>query len=82
MEDLRFPDGSFDVVLSSLAFHYVEDFGALVRNIGRWLAETVLQQRVQIGGEGAVVFYHPLPQKDGLPGDHRPQHHRRRLHLL
>lgn len=37
MEDLRFPDNSFDVVLSSLAFHYVKDFGPLVRNISRWL---------------------------------------------
>lgn len=37
MEDLRFPDGSFDVVLSSLAFHYVKDFRPLVRSISRWL---------------------------------------------
>ena len=38
MEDLRFADGSFDVVLSSLAFHYVRDFDPLVENISRWLA--------------------------------------------
>lgn len=37
MEELRFPDGSFDVVLSSLAFHYVKDFRPLVRSISRWL---------------------------------------------
>ena len=37
MEDLRFPDGFFDVVLSSLAFHYVKDFRPLVRSISRWL---------------------------------------------
>ena len=37
MEDLMFQEDSFDVVLSSLAFHYVRDFGALVENIGRWL---------------------------------------------
>lgn len=37
MEDLRFPDGAFDVVLSSLAFHYVEEFGPLVEQISRWL---------------------------------------------
>lgn len=37
MEDLHFSEGSFDVVLSSLAFHYVKDFFALVANISRWL---------------------------------------------
>lgn len=30
MEDLDYPAGSFDVVLSSLALHYVADFGGLV----------------------------------------------------
>ena len=37
MEDLTFQKDSFDVVLSSLAFHYVRDFGPLVENISRWL---------------------------------------------
>ncbi len=51
MEDLRFPDGSFDVVLSSLALHYVEDFQTLVRSIGRWLAP---------GGRFAFSVEHPV----------------------
>lgn len=37
MEDLEFSEASFDVVFSSLAFHYVKDFSALVRKIYRWL---------------------------------------------
>lgn len=37
MEELTFQEGGFDVVLSSLAFHYVRDFGPLVQNISRWL---------------------------------------------
>lgn len=33
MEDLEFPDNTFDIVLSSLAFHYVKDFQGIVRKI-------------------------------------------------
>lgn len=51
MEDLRFPDGSFDVVLSSLAFHYVKDFRPLVRNISRWLTP---------GGSFVFSVEHPV----------------------
>ena len=37
MEDLIFQENSFDVVLSSLAFHYVRDLGPLVEHISHWL---------------------------------------------
>lgn len=37
MEDLAFSPASFDVVLSSLAFHYVKDFDTLVQKIAQWL---------------------------------------------
>ncbi len=37
MEDLVLPDASCDVVLSSLAFHYVRDFEPLVARIRRFL---------------------------------------------
>ena len=51
MEDLRFPDGTFDVVLSSLAFHYVKEFGPLVQNISRWLTP---------GGSFVFSVEHPV----------------------
>lgn len=38
MEDLKFEEGSFDLILSSLAFHYIEDYESLAANISRWLA--------------------------------------------
>ncbi|MBC5580797.1 class I SAM-dependent methyltransferase [Anaerofilum sp. BX8] len=37
MEDVEFPDGSFDVVLSSLALHYVGSFEAVVQKVNRFL---------------------------------------------
>lgn len=33
MEDVEFPEESFDVILSSLAIHYVEDYETLVKKI-------------------------------------------------
>lgn len=37
MEDLNLPNESYDIVLSSLAFHYVKDFTSLAKNIYEWL---------------------------------------------
>ena len=51
MEDLDFPDESFDIVLSSLALHYVKDFAPLVSKIARWLAP---------GGNFVFSVEHPV----------------------
>ena len=51
MEDVDFPPESFDVVLSSLAFHYVEDFPALREKIRRWLVP---------GGDFVFSVEHPI----------------------
>lgn len=51
MEDLEFPFGSFDVVLSSLAIHYTPDFKALSRKIAAWL---------QPGGHFVFSVEHPV----------------------
>lgn len=51
MEDLDFPERSFDVVLSSLALHYVEAFAPLVRNISKWLVS---------GGSFVFSVEHPV----------------------
>jgi SAM-dependent methyltransferase len=37
IEDAAFADGAFDLVVSSLAFHYVADYEALIAGIARWL---------------------------------------------
>lgn len=37
MEDVDYPAESFDIVLSSLAFHYVKDYENLINNIYRML---------------------------------------------
>ena len=51
MEDLDFPDGSFDIVLSSLAFHYIKDFAPLVNRISRWIKQ---------GGKFVFSVEHPV----------------------
>lgn len=51
IEDAEFPKEEFDIIFSSLAFHYIEDFDALVRKINRWLRK-----------EGELIFSveHPV----------------------
>lgn len=51
MEDLNFQAGTFDIVLSSLAFHYVRDFEPLVSNISNWIEK---------GGEFVFSVEHPV----------------------
>ena len=51
MEDLRFPAASFDIIISSLAFHYVQDFGTLAARIARW---------VRPGGHFVFSVEHPV----------------------
>lgn len=51
MEDMSFPDETFDVVLSSLAFHYIKDFKPLVTNISKWIKK---------GGEFVFSVEHPV----------------------
>ena len=59
IEDLAFPPERFDLVVSSLALHYVDDYAGLVRRIAGWLAP------------GGVLVYsteHPI-YTARLPGD-------------
>lgn len=51
MEDLDYPEGAFDLALSSLAFHYVADWPALVKKIRRWLVP---------GGDFVFSVEHPV----------------------
>ena len=59
IEDLAFPPERFDLVVSSLVLHYVEDYAGLLRRIAGWLAP------------GGVLVYsteHPI-YTARLPGD-------------
>lgn len=51
MEDLILPPESFDVVISSLAFHYVKDFESIVKKIYGWLVS---------GGKFVFSVEHPV----------------------
>ena len=56
IEDVRFPEGSFDVVISSLAFHYVKSFKDIVKNVFVWLVD---------GGEFVFSVEHPVFTSSG-----------------
>jgi SAM-dependent methyltransferase len=59
IEDAAFPPGRFELVVSSLAIHYVEDYAGLMRRIAGWL------------GPGGVLVYsteHPI-YTARMPGD-------------
>jgi ubiquinone/menaquinone biosynthesis C-methylase UbiE len=66
MEDLEFPAARFDLIVSSLAVHYVADYLGLMRNISTWLTP-----------DGALVYSteHPiftarLPEDGWLVDEH------------
>lgn len=56
MEELDYAPGSFDVVISSLAFHYVRDYQELVRKIAKWLVP---------GGSFVFSVEHPVFTAEG-----------------
>ncbi|KFF13331.1 SAM-dependent methyltransferase [Chryseobacterium soli] len=37
LEDVRYPTEKFDIILSSLTFHYIESFDVMAQNIYQWL---------------------------------------------
>jgi SAM-dependent methyltransferase len=51
IEDATFQSGQFDLVMSSLAFHYVQQFGAVCRKVFDWLAP---------GGAFVFSVEHPM----------------------
>ena len=51
IEDLVFAPETFDVVVSSFAVHYVQDYAALVKHIARWLRP---------GGAFVYSMEHPI----------------------
>lgn len=51
MEDLDFKSNSFDIVISSLAFHYTADFFDICCNVNKWLLQ---------GGDFVFSVEHPV----------------------
>ena len=56
LEEMDFPDGSFDIVLSSLALHYVKSFGDVARRVNRFLSD---------GGYFVFSAEHPVFTAEG-----------------
>lgn len=61
MEELELDNESFDVVISSLALHYIEDYRALVEKIHGWLTA---------GGSFVFSVEHPVFTAEGTQNWH------------
>ena len=59
LEHVDLPERAFDLVYSSLAFHYLEDFGRMVRKVERAL---------QPGGSFVFTIEHPIYMAPTQPG--------------
>jgi 2-polyprenyl-3-methyl-5-hydroxy-6-metoxy-1,4-benzoquinol methylase len=70
IEDLQFDATKFDVIISSLVFHYVEQFATLFRKVFEWLKP---------GGSFVFSVEHPiftaLPAQDWCLGPKRERLH-------
>lgn len=51
IEDINFASAKFDVIASTLAIHYIEDYDGLVKKIGGWL---------NVNGEFVFSTEHPI----------------------
>lgn len=56
IEEIDYPDKTFDVVISSLAFHYIETFGKVCEKVNKCLRE---------GGEFIFSVEHPVFTANG-----------------
>lgn len=56
IEEIDYPDKTFDVVMSSLAFHYIETFGKVCEKVNKCLRE---------GGEFIFSVEHPVFTANG-----------------
>ena len=69
LEDLNFAPASFDVIVSSLALHYVERLDSICTNVKSWLVA---------GGAFVFSVEHPMvtayPVGQYLEGKHEKQH--------
>lgn len=70
IEDMGFPSGSFDVVLGSLVFHYIESFDDICRKVNSCLKE---------GGDFIFMVEHPIFTAQG-PQQWYCDEHGNRLH--
>ena len=51
IEDIDFPEGSFDLIISSLTLHYIESFEGIIDKISKWLVS---------GGDFVFSVEHPI----------------------